>query len=488
VALTSLLVFGSLSPLASPASAEWVSLAIWLSLYSGIIQFLLGTFRMGRIACLVSQPVIVGFTNAAALLIILSQLPAMFGLSRLSLAALVDFSHRLLAGSPATLMTIAFGFGTLALLLLAKRFLPNVPGMLLATVASITLSWVVDYKGLGGQIVGALPAGMPALSIPPAILFDRHMELLPAALIIALISFTEAMSSCRVLARKQRERWDENQELVGQGLAKIASAFSGSFPVSGSFSRSALNLYAGAVSAWSTLFSAACVLLSLLFLTDWIYYIPRAALAAMIMVPVFGLLNPGGIRRVLSHSRGDGVIAMVTFAVTLLSAPRLHWGIFTGIGLTMASYLYRRTRPRIIEAGQHPDGTLRDRNRFDLPRLAPDVLAVRMDAALNFLTASALERFIADHCSSDQGIRHVLLCASGINDIDATGIDTLESLHATLAGEGINLYVSAVKKQVWDVLDRAGLIKVLGRERLFATDAAAIRSLVPHTRVLQVIA
>jgi SulP family sulfate permease len=249
-----------------------------------------------------------------------------------------------------------------------------------------------------------------------------------------------------------------------------------------------LNLYAGAVSAWSTLFSAACVLLSLLFLTDWIYYIPRAALAAMIMVPVFGLLDAAAIRRLLSHSRGDGLIALVTFAVTLLSAPRLYWGIFMGIGLTMASFLYRRTRPRIIEVGQHQDATLRDRSRFDLPRLAPDVLAVRMDAALNFLTATALERFIVDYCNSDHGIRRVLLCASGINDIDATGIDSLESLQATLEQEGVDLYLSAVKKQVWDALDRAGMIQKLGRERLFATDAEAVSSFRAPIHTLQAIA
>lgn len=477
VALTSLLVSGSLAPLATPGSAEWVSLAIWLSLYSGIIQFLLGALRLGRIASLVSQPVIVGFINAAAILIILSQLPALFGLRSLSLPHGLDFAHQVAAGAPAALLTVMFGFGSLAVLLLAKRFLPHFPGMLLVAVGAILLSWLTDYEGRGGQIVGALPPGIPALLMPPAIGLDRHIALLPAALIIALLSFTEAMSSCRVLARKQRERWDENQELIGQGLAKIASAFSGSFPVSGSFSRSALNLYAGAVSAWSTLFSAVCVLLSLLFLTGWIYYIPRAALAAMIMVPVFGLLDLSAIRRLLSHSRSDGVIALTTFAVTLLSAPRLYWGVFLGIGLTMVLFLYRRTRPRIVEVGQHEDGALRDRSRFDLPRLAPDVFAVRVDAALNFLTAAALERFIVDACRSDAGIRRVLLSASGINDIDATGVDTLESLRATLAAEGAQLYMSAVKKQVWDVLDRAGMLDVLGRERMFSTDTAAVRSL-----------
>jgi SulP family sulfate permease len=475
VALTSLLVFGSLSSFATPGTAEWVALAIWLALYSGLIQLFLGLFRLGRIADLVSQPVVTGFINAAAIIIIVSQLPDLFGLPELfSRDFAVEF-HRLLATPSTTLLvTAAFGCGSLALLLGFKRFAPRFPGILLVAVLGIAGSWALDYAAYGGAIVGAVPAGLPPLSLPPAIPFERHRDLWPAALILALISFTEAMSSCRALARKQQERWDVNQELIGQGLAKITSGFSGAFPVSGSFSRSALNLYAGATGAWSTLFSAICVLLSLLFLTDLIYYLPRSVLAAMIMVPVFGLLNFSAFRRLFSISRDDGMVAVVTFAVTLFSMPRLHWGVFAGIGLTMVSFLYRRSHPRIVEVGLHHDGTLRDRSRFDLPPLAPDLLAVRMDSALNFLTAATLERFITGRCSEDRRIRRVVFCAGSVNDIDASGVDSLESLHLTLRGEGIELYLSAIKKQVWDVLDKAGIIKALGSDRIFATDREAV--------------
>jgi SulP family sulfate permease len=474
VALTSLLVFGSLSPLASPGSAEWVALAVWLSLYAGLIQFLLGAFRLGRIANLVSQPVVSGFINAAAIIIIISQLPALLGAPDLASGNFSAALERLLAAPATSLMTTAFGFGALALLLGFKRFLPKFPGILLVAILGIAGSWAFDYAAHGGAIVGSLPAGVSPLSLPPAISFDRHRELWPAALILALISFTEAMSSCRVLARKQREQWDENQEFIGQGLAKVASGFSGAFPVSGSFSRSALNLYAGATSAWSTLFSALCVLFSLLFLTDFLYYLPRSVLAAMIMVPVFGLIDFSIFRRLISLSRDDGIVAVVTFAVTLFSMPRLHWGVFAGIGLTMVSFLYRRMHPRIVEVGQHHDGTLRDRSRFDLPPLAPDLLAVRIDSALNFLTGAALERFITERCRAHPHIRRILLCAGGINDIDATGIDILESLRTTLQSEGIELYLSAVKKQVWDVLDIAGMIGTLGSDHIFATDRQAV--------------
>ena len=349
--------------------------------------------------------------------------------------------------------------------------------MLIATVLGILLSWLVNYAGHGGAIIGKLPIGLPALALPPAISFSSHQELWPAALILALISFTEAMSSCRVLARRTNERWDEDQELIGQGLAKMTSAFSGAFPVSGSFSRSALNLYAGATGPWSSLIAAACVLASLFFLTPLIAFLPYSVLAAMIMVPVFNLLDFRAFNRLFRISRDDGMVAVVTLVVTLACSPRLHYGVFAGVGLTMVSFLYRRTHPRIVEVALHQDGTLRDRNRFKLVPLAPDVLAVRIDSAVNFLTASALERFITIQRAANPAIRRVLICASGINDIDASGVDMLESLHRALQLAGLELYLSGVKKQVSDVLERAKFSEALGREKIFATDAVAAESL-----------
>ena len=233
-------------------------------------------------------------------------------------------------------------------------------------------------------------------------------------------------------------------------------------------------MYAGATSAWSTLFSAICVLFSLLFLADLLYYLPRSVLAALIIVPVFGLFDFSAFKRLFAISRHDAAIAIVTFIVTIVAMPRLHWGVVAGITLTMVSYLYRHMQPRIIEVSEHADGTLRDSLRFNLPRLAPDVLAVRIDAALNFLTGAALERFVVTHCGNDHDIRRVLLCVGAVNDIDASGVETLESLQMTLQGLGMELYVSNIKKQVWDVLDDAGWIKALGQEHIFMTDHEAI--------------
>jgi len=481
-ALSSLLVFGSLSSHAVPASAQWVTLAIWLSLYAGLFQFLLGAFRLGRLSNLVSQPVIIGFINAAALIIMASQVPTLIGIPDLFTRAPETILERVTGDPSHVLMTSAFGFGALLLLWLTKKFFPRFPGILLVTVLGTFLSWVLGYAPAGGEVVGDIAKGLPPLVLPAAISFEMHRELWSAGLVLALISFTEAMSSCRVLARKRRERWDENQELIGQGLAKVASGFSGAFPVSGSFSRSALNLYAGATSAWATLFTLLCVLLCLLFFTDLLFYVPRAVLAALIIMPVFSLFDFGAFKRLFSIAKDDAAIAIVTFVVTIVAMPRLHWGVVAGIGLTMVCYLYRHMQPRIIEVSEHRDGTLRDSVRFDLPRLADDLVAVRIDAALNFLTGAALERFVTEHCSESHQVKRVLLCVGSVNDIDATGVDTLESLQVALKGMGIELYVTAIKKQIWDVLEDAGWIAILGNDHIFMTDREAIAALADPVR------
>ncbi len=476
VALTSLLTLASLQPLASPGSAHWVYLAMWLALYAGAIQFLLGALRMGIIANFVSYPVVAGFINAAALIIIVSQLPPLLGLPAPHDAQWPARAAAALADSPRLVADAApFGLAAILLLIVQRRFAPRLPGVLIVCVIAIIASATIGLAAKGGAVVGPIPGGLPPLTLPPSIPLDEHRALLPAALIIALLSFTEAMSSCRTLARKRGEPWDQNQELIGQGLAKIASGASGAFPVSGSFSRSALNLYVGAETGWSTLFSAACVLACLLWATPYLYHLPLAALAAIIIVPLAGLLDFAVFRRLWRASPDDGAIALLTFVATIASVPYLHWGVFAGFVVSLLAYLYRRSRPRIIEVGPHPDGTLRERGHHRLPHVAPDVLAVRMDAAITYITAPLLERFVNERLHP--GVKTVLIAASPVNDIDATGIEMLRQLHERLLAQGVALKLAGVKKQVHDVLERTGLTRELGDAAFFATDGAAIETL-----------
>ena len=482
VALTSLLVFSSLTSIAVPGSDQWVSLAIWLAIYSGLFQILFGLCKVGRAFALVSQPVLIGFTNAAALIIIVSQLPALIGLSSGGGQGLIEHIVHLPDMPKATLfITSLFGVSALLMLAALKKFAPHFPNLFCVLIIGIAASYAVNYAKLGGAIVRDIPSGLPHFLMPPAMPFELHRQLIASAFVVAVVSFVEAMSSCRTLARSQKTTWDENQELIGQGLAKISSALSGAFPVSGSFSRSALNVYAGAASAWSTLFAAACVLIALLFLSAPLYFLPKAVLAAMIMVPVFGLVKVSAFRRLFAISKDDATVALVTFIVTLFSMPHLYWGVFVGTGLATLFFLYRRMHPRIIEVAMHEDGTLRDRARFALPRIAPDVFGVRMDSALNYITAPSLERFITEKCREDRSIKQVLLCAGSINDIDSTGIDMLEALVITLRGEGVDLFLTSVKIQVWRVMQKAGIAERLRPAHVFSTDQQAVFQLAtPH--------
>lgn len=484
VALTSVLTFAALQPLAVPGSAEWVNLAIWLAFYSGLVQFVLGILRLGIIANFVSNAVIAGFINAAALIILVSQLPALVGLpSEFDSQWLADAAQRLDEAPLLVAATAAFGVGALAVLLLQRKLMPSVPGVLVVAVAGLAVSAAAGYAAAGGSVVGAVPAGLPALDWPPALSFAQHRALIPAAVIIALISFTEAMASCRTLARQRNEAWNKDQELVGQGLAKLASGISGAFPVSGSFSRSALNAYAGAQSSYSTLFAAACMLACLLWFTDYLYYLPQAVLAAIIIVPVLGLVHLRVFRTLWQTSRHDGMVALATFASTLLSVPNLYWGVFAGFALSGLLFVVRRARPRIIELGLHDAGTLRDRAAHNLPPLAPGVLAVRMDASLVYITAPILERFIRERLRKDPELHAVLLCASPVNEIDSTGIDVLRQLHDELRQSGKRLYLSGVKKQVRDVMARTGLLRVFGEDALFPNNRDAITYFAEHPHV-----
>jgi len=347
VALTSLLTSAVLLPLAAPGGSQWVSLAIWLAIYSGLIQLVLGVLRLGAIAHIVSDSVIAGFINAAAMIIILSQIPPLLGLPPMAFS--LDWPLQALAAareSPLQVMlTSAFGLGALCLLGLQRRLAPRLPGVLLVCVGGIAVSGLGHLAEHGVAVVGTIPQGVPGLEAPPGITASQHLALLSGALIVALISFTEAMSSCRILSKKFNTPWSENQELIGQGLAKIASGFSGAFPVSGSFSRSALNAYVGATSGWSALFASVCIFACLLWATGYLFHLPRAILAAIIIAPVVGLIN---LRAVLSSVRtepADGLVALATFVATLASTPSLHWGVLAGLAASFCSRAWRRFRP-----------------------------------------------------------------------------------------------------------------------------------------------
>ena len=474
VAMTSLLTAASIAPLAPHGSELFYSYAILLALVSGLFQIAFGMLRVGVLLNFLSNPVLMGFINAAAIIIGLTQLPTLLGINAVqSEHFLLDIMQVLLHIDTANLLSVGFGVSAILLLTVFKKYAPQLPGVLI-TVASLTwLSYEIDYASLGGMVVGVVPQGLPTLSIPP---LDWHATaaLLPASFVIALISFMEAMSSCKVIAIKTRQPWDENRELIGQGLAKVAAAFSQSMPVSGSFSRSALNLASDARTPLSSVISAVFVLLTLLFFTSLLYHLPKPVLAAIIMMAVMNLINWQSVRNAWRANRDDGVASIVTFLATIAFAPNIQNGILTGIILSLALLLYRMTQPRVAVLGLHSDSTLRDAVRHNLPPLHPGLGAIRFDGALRFVNVSYFEDALMKLERENPDISFILIQSSGINEIDASGIEMLRNMLDRFESSGMKLAFSGLKKQVSDVMDRTGLTDKIGVQNIFATDRHAI--------------
>jgi SulP family sulfate permease len=468
-ALSCLLVGASLTGLAEPGSARWVELAVWLALLTGVLQVALGFMRFGWLLNLISTPVLMGFTQAAALLIITSQVPAMLGFK----AGWSPWFQQ----PQMHLASAAFGVVSLALLVLVRRWRPAFPSVLIIVAGTAAVSAWSGFEGSGGKVVGALPAGLPSLALPGLIDFHTLGQLLLPTLVITLVSFLETASSAKVESQCEGQRWDQDQDLIGQGLAKIASGLSGAFPTSSSFSRSALNLYAGARTGWATVISVTVVLIALLLLTPVLRYVPQPVLAAIVLVAVVGLLKPAGFVRLWRISRVEAVTAGVTFVITLAAAPQLYWGVLAGVLMGLSHFLHHRLHPRIIEIGLHPDGSLRDRHLWHLPPLLAHLYALRMDAELDFAAASDFERAIIEHLGTHPDVRHVCLFAQPINRMDATGVEIFGQLRRQLAVRGITLHLSGLKLPVETVLRSAGELPEGPLLRLYRTDAETLAAL-----------
>lgn len=467
-ALTSVLVGASLAGLAQPASAQWIALAAWLALLAGAVQAGLGAARAEWVLNLVSSPVLAGFSQAAAVLIIASQVPALLGMK----GALATLWH-----SPSfDLQALYYGLASVLLFVLGKRYAPRLPVVLLAVTIAGAISYGSGYSA-HGSVIGALPIGLPSFFWPGLPDWNTWGSLVVPALVIALVSSLEMAASARIESQRDGKRWDAGQDLIGQGAGKIAAALSGSFPTSTSFSRSAITLYAGARTGWATVFATGVVLVVLLFLTPALSVVPRSVLAAVVVTAVAGLFKPQTLLRLWRVDRIEAVTAIVTFTVTVLTAPRIYWGVLAGVVMSLAHFLYLRLHPRIIEVGLHPDGSLRDRHLWSLPPLAPDLYALRMDAELDFASASAFERDVIEHLAANPHVRHVCLFAHPINRVDTTGVEVFAQLRKLFEERGIRFHVSGLKLPVERVLRKSGALYESPLLVTYRSDTEAMQAL-----------
>jgi sulfate permease, SulP family len=332
----------------------------------------------------------------------------------------------------------------------------------------------VTFMG-GGEVVGHIPKGIPALK-PLTFNTAIFSHLLPFAVVIALLGFMEAISIAKAMAAKTGQRLDPNQELLGQGLANMAGAFSGGYPVSGSFSRSAVNLKAGAVTGMSSVFSSLIVLACLLFFTPLLYHLPQSVLAAVIMMAVVGLINISGFIYAWRVKRHDGIISVLTFLSTLMFAPHLDKGIFVGVGLSLAVFLYKSMRPTMASLSLSTDKGLHDALTFGL-KTCQYIDVVRFNGPLFFANSSYLEDQIANHRKNQPELKHILLVCNGINDIDASGQETLSLMIDRARSAGIDISLSGVNDAVMTVLERTHLTAKIGPDHIFPNTDTALRAI-----------
>ena len=477
VAMTSLLTAASVIPLAHWGTEQFYTAVVLMAFLSGVVQIALGLARMGVLLNFLSHPVLMGFINAAAIIIGLSQLAPLVGLSlKNSKHFLVDIAHILANMDQMHSASLIFGVTSLAIMLALKRFAPKLPGVLIAVSLATLVSYLIGFETMGGRVVGEVPQGLPGFSLPE-LNWSASVELLPMAVVIALVSFMEAMSSSKIIAIKTRTAWDENQELIAQGLAKIAASFNHTMPVSGSFSRSALNLASGAKTGLSSIITAAAVLLTLLVLTPLLHQLPKPTLAAVIILAVISLINFKVFREAWTASRQDGIASVTTFLATLLFAPNIQYGILVGIMLALGMFLFRTMKPRIVLLGLDENGELRNAERYSLPQFHPQVVAIRFDGQLYFANVNYFEESILYLISNDADIKYVMVDARGVNGLDASGVAMLRNLVTRLKGNGISLIFYNIKLPVLEVLQRTGLQNDIQENNIFPSERNALQDI-----------
>lgn len=420
VALTSLLVFGALSPIAEPWSPEYIRLAALLALLVGAMRLALGIVRLGGVAYLLSEPVITGFTTGAVIIIVSSQLPKVVdvdpsGGSVLGAAVTV-------LGQPDRWNRAALGFAAAtAVVMLGGRGLHRLfPGVLVAVVVGIVSSLAVDYSG---STVGSIESGFIPFSLD--FIWSATPDLLLPAAVIALIGFAEPAAIARSFAAADRLPWNASREMISQGVANITAGFSGAFPVGGSFSRSSLNRLAGATSAWSGAITGAFVLVFLPF-TPLLAGLPRSVLGAIVIVVVIRLVDLRAVTRLLQQSPPQAMVGVGTLLATLAFAPRVERGVLVGIGLALAVHLYRELT---VTVDSHRSG-----NR----------LFVAPKGVLWFATVGSIERLVRNELAEHHDITSVVIQLGGVGRLDYSGAAALSRIAAQLSAAEVTVAIAEV--------------------------------------------
>ena len=476
VAIISLMTAAALLPLNLEVE-QYVMYAAMIAIMAGVIQVVLGLLRMGVLVDFLSHPVVIGFTNAAAIVISSLQLGKILGIEVESGNHLYQTLWNLLLAIPEKthLATLFMGIFSLLLLVLLKKFAPKLPGILLTVVITIIVSWLIGYESMGGKIVADINSGLPSFKVP-TINPEHFSSLLLPAFMIALLSFVEAFSIAKAVASKTRQHLSADQEMVGKGLANLVAGVTQGYAVSGSFSRTAVAFDAGAKTGFAAIVSGIIVGITLLFLTPLLYHLPVATLAAVIIIAVIGLFHYQPFEHAWKVNPHDGFVALAVFISTLYFAPHLEWGIFIGVGLSLMFYLYRTMTPHFAEVALSDEGTYLDAEIFKL-ETSQTAAFFRYDGDLYFANAGYLERKLLNAVADKPELKVLVLDLEAVDQIDATGEEMLRHMSDRLSEAGIEFCISRAKFKVTDALKRSGLYDAIGAERFFSKRTKAIKAI-----------
>ncbi|QFR39466.1 SulP family inorganic anion transporter [Candidatus Gracilibacteria bacterium 28_42_T64] len=476
VTIISLMTATALAPIAASGTEGYIAYASLLAFFIGVFYLLLGTLKLGVIVDFLSHPVIIGFTNAVAVITITSQLSKIIGASVEKgsnyLASLSNIFDAAINNTH--LVTFMFGVFSIFLLLFLARFASKLPRVLILLIVSISISYFIGYnENFGGKIIMDIPNDLPSFSLP---IFNEHTNLLSFSqilnlaifgIIIGLIGFTESISVAKMVGYQTKQRVSANRELIGQGLANLSSSIFGGYGVAGSFSKTAVNLRSGAKTGFSSVISGIFVGITLLYLTPFLYHLPVATLAAIIIVAVFNLIKIEPIIKAWKVEKHDAIVAIVTFFLTVAFTPNLEKGIVVGVALSLALYIYRTMRPRISEVSMYKDGVLRDIELFGL-KTSKYISVLRLDGDLYFANASYFESEILEIITEKEKLKFLILDLEWMNNIDSSGQEVLENLLDRLEKMDIKVFLTSVRVNITEKFTRIGFFKKFSEKNIFA--------------------
>ena len=476
IAIMSLLVLTTLTPLAEPGSPEFIELALLLAFMVGVLYLLIGLFRMGLIMSFISHSAVKGFTAAAALIIIATQLPHLLGITVSRHEYIFTMVLELLKRLPGFhLSTFLIGLLAIGIIFATQKYRRNLPAGLIAIIITSFIVWIFKLHNSGVTIVGPSPKGLPGFQVPHLDL-DIISTLLGPAIVIALVSFAETYSVGKAISGQTKQKLDVDQEFIGQGLANLIGSFFQSYPVSGSFSRTAINYASGAKTGISSIISSLSVVVALLFLTPILAFIPKAALAALVISAVLLLFHPKEVFKLWKMNRHDGIVAVTVFVLALLTKP--DYALLIGVMISLIFFLWKTMRPRVIRVTKDPEFNMFVNADENKKPSCPQILQLRFDNSVYFANAEyTAEQILKRLKEHDTPIKYLLLDLQSLGFIDITGVDELRSLYDEVKLRGIQVAFMSVHTTVMKVLKNSGFIDELSSDYLFEERGGAISSL-----------